>query len=358
MRPPPGSRSPGAGSGKRVTLLYGALAPDAPPDELDVLVEVQAVSRALAALGHRVEPLALTLDLGAARDALRVLAPEVVFNLVESVGGTGALIYLGAGLLDALSLPFTGAGLPGMLQTSNKLVAKRLLGMAGVRTPPWIAVEGPQANARWPGQWIVKSVWEHASVGLDDRAVVADAPAARQLLAQRRAAGGQWLAEGFVEGREFNVSLLAEHGAPTVLPIAEIRFDAFPAGKPRIVGYAAKWQTTSFEYANTPRSFEQRPADAALFEELRRVALLCWGLFDLHGYARVDFRVDPEGVPWVLEVNCNPCLAPDAGFVAAAAEAGMDLEGVVRRVLADVGPAGPEAFSPDEAGRPAGERAG
>jgi D-alanine-D-alanine ligase len=116
------------------------------------------------------------------------------------------------------------------------------------------------------------------------------------------------------------------------LPVAEIRFDAFPADKPRIVGYAAKWDLESFEYRNTPRSFTVEPE---LAERLRRIALDCWALFRLDGYARVDFRVDESGRPWVLEVNANPCLSPDAGFAAALAEAGLGYEAAVERLIDD-----------------------
>ena len=61
----------------------------------------------------------------------------------------------------------------------------------------------------------------------------------------------------------------------------------------------------------------------------------CWDLFGLRGYGRVDFRVDEEGRPWVLEVNANPCLSPDAGFVAAAFKGGLGFEGVIKRIIQD-----------------------
>jgi hypothetical protein len=56
----------------------------------------------------------------------------------------------------------------------------------------------------------------------------------------------------------------------------------------------------------------------------------------LKGYGRVDFRVDSRGRPWVLEINANPCLAPDAGFAAAAIQTGVDFKGVVERIIDDV----------------------
>ena len=65
------------------------------------------------------------------------------------------------------------------------------------------------------------------------------------------------------------------------------------------------------------------------------MALRCWRLFKLSGYARVDFRVDSGNRPWVLEINANPCLSPDSGFFAAAARAGLSFREVVKRIVDD-----------------------
>jgi D-alanine-D-alanine ligase len=122
-------------------------------------------------------------------------------------------------------------------------------------------------------------------------------------------------------------------GTPQVLPPAEIDFSAFPPDKPRIVGYRAKWQADSFEYQNTPRRFDFPSADGPLLEQLRSLSLRCWALFGLRGYTRVDFRVDRDGRPWILEINTNPCLSPDAGFAAALQQAGIPFETAIQRIL-------------------------
>jgi D-alanine-D-alanine ligase len=116
------------------------------------------------------------------------------------------------------------------------------------------------------------------------------------------------------------------------LPVAELRFEGFPADKPAIVGYAAKWHVDSFEYRHTVRSFAVEPALAARAE---RLALACWELFALDGYARVDFRVDASGMLFVLEVNGNPCLAPDAGFAAALVQAGVRYDDAIGWLIVD-----------------------
>src|SRR5208282_3020872 len=91
----------------------------------------------------------------------------------------------------------------------------------------------------------------------------------------------------------------------------------------------------SFEYANTPRRFEFPAEDEPLLQVLTSMSRKCWQEFELRGYARVDFRVDNAGRPWVLEINTNPCISPDAGFMAAAVRAGLSIEEVVRRIIAE-----------------------
>jgi D-alanine-D-alanine ligase len=151
--------------------------------------------------------------------------------------------------------------------------------------------------------------------------------------ARREMLGGACLAEVYIDGREFNLSLLAGEEGPEVLPPAEIRFDAYPPGKIRVVGYRSKWEEGSFEFANTPRTFAFTGKDEPLLAHLKELALACWNLFDLAGYARVDFRVDHQGRPWILEVNTNPCLSPDAGFFAAARQAGLAFPQVIARII-------------------------
>jgi len=324
---------------RRVAVLHGEVPADAPEDEQDVLVEVATASDVLSRLGFDTIPVVFSLDVPRAVDALRREEPELVFNLVESVGGRGRLIHLAPAVLDSLGCRYTGAGTDATFMTSNKVLAKRMLEDAGIRTPRWLSLDGggPAAgDAR--GRFILKSVWEHASIGLDDRAVVEVRDAADlkvRLEEHAERTGDEVFAEAFIDGREFNLSLLAGGNGPEVLPHAEIRFLDYPRGKVRLVDYKAKWDRDSFEYHHTPRSFEFSEEDRPLLDTLSRMAMDCWRLFGLRGYARVDFRVDGDGRPWVLEVNTNPCLSPDGGFVAAVERAGLDLTGAVERILAD-----------------------
>lgn len=329
----------------RIALLHNRVGPEADADEADTLVQVQAVGEALAAAGHSCRAVPCDLDLDSLARRLAADPPEVVFNLVEELGGHERLIHLVPALLDALGVAYTGSPTEALFLSTNKLAAKELLHAAGLPTPAvlaaWPARRGAgQAPARLSGggRAIIKSVWDHGSKGLDDDGVVALADPdglAERIAAAAPRLGGAGFAEEYIEGREFNLALLDGPEGPELLPAGEIDFIGFPAGKPRIVNYAAKWDPAAFEYDATPRRFRFAPADRPLLAELGRLALACWDLFGLAGWARVDFRVDPAGRPWILEINANPCLAPEGGFAAMLEEAGITFgQGIARIVEA------------------------
>jgi D-alanine-D-alanine ligase len=333
----------------RVTVVHNAVADEGPADELDVLVQVDAVGEALRALGHEVETLPAGLELGQVQDRLEAQRPDLVFNLVESLAGHGRLIHLVPSLLDALGLPYTGAPAEAIWLTSHKVMAKERMVAAGLPTPPWAGpwpqdlpsgLSSPPAGRCEPSgqRWIIKSLWEHASVGLEADNIVqgtGDHSLEQAMKVRAPSLGGVCFAEAFVEGREFNLSVLSGPQGPQVLPPAEIIFEGYAADQPRIVGYRAKWDVDSEEFRHTPRSFDFAPDDRPLLAELQALALRCWQMFGLRGYARVDFRVDKDRRPWILEINANPCLSPDAGLAAALARAGIEFTQAVKYIVAD-----------------------
>ncbi len=314
----------------RVLVLHSDVAPDAPPEEQDTLVAADAVADALAAKGHLVSQAAFS---GTTLDAvLTAHTPDIVFNLVEGVNGLGRLAPQAPAMLAERGVRFTGVRAGPMDQTNDKPRTKQMLRDAGLATLAW------SLPPDWRGlddrRWIVKAALEDASLGLDDGAVVTGRAAAIAR-ADRCAArfGGVWFAEEFIEGREFNIALLQDGADPRILPIAEMRFESWPAGKPRIVGYDAKWDEGSDGWNGTVRHFGVEQDEPELAARLRTACLSVWPLFDLTGFVRVDFRVDAEGTAFILEINANPGIAPDAGFAAAAQQAGMPYPDLIEAIV-------------------------
>ncbi len=329
--------APVAAAQRRAVVLYGAAAAEGGPDEADTIIQVETVQGALASLGYAVSLMAIDLDLApVARLARRQV--DLVVNLVESLRGDGRLIHLVPAVLDSVGVTYTGAPAAAIHASTDKILAKRLMRDAHIPTPEWCDGDSSGDLADPNTRYIVKSVCEDASIGLDAGSVVPATDVHQAMAARRARLGGAWFAERYIDGREFNLSILESPRGPLILPVAEIQFVDYPADRPRIVDYEAKWLEGSFAFDHTPRRFVEDGAEADLVANLNGLALDCWRLFGLRGYARVDFRVDPAGRPWVLEVNANPCLSPDAGFLAAAERGGLTLVDVIAMIAATAQP--------------------
>ena len=316
----------------RVLILHTEIAPDAPPDDQDTLRQAEAISAALTRRGHESVCGVFVADESEVETLIARENPDVVFNLVESLWGRGLYAPLAPAILASLGVPYTGADAAAMAACGDKVLTKRILEAARLPTAAWS--EAPHWRGIDQGRWIVKSVTEDASLGLDDAAVVSGRKAV-VARAQERAAryGGRWFAERYVHGREFNVAVIEREGQPHLLPIGEMVFERWEAGKPRIVGYAAKWQEATSEYHLTTRTYGWHEREPDLKQVLEQLSRECWSLFGLTGYARVDFRVDARGRPFILEVNPNPCLEPDAGVAASCAQAGLPYDELVEDIV-------------------------
>lgn len=308
--------------------------------ERGVIACAHAVAEALEEAGYRVAVVPFSTDVE------MVLAPYppgewVIFNLGEGLEGRLFEEARIAWALEAMGYRFTGSPGEAIARSTHKARAKALLSAAGVPTPPWQVFHQPAEVDEWRAggcrfpplnfPLIVKPVAEDASIGVGSEAVVHTPEELRKrvsyVLERYRQAA---LVEQFIAGREFNISLWGD--PPEVLPLAEVDFSAFEDPFRRIVSFAAKWEVNSFEYQNTPVIC---PAwvDPMLESRITEAALQAWAAIGCCGYARVDMRIAEDGVPYVVEVNCNPDLSPDAGFFRAARAAGYDYTGMVVRIL-------------------------
>ena len=323
-----------------VAVLHTDVGKNPETDDLDTLIQVESVSKTLKDLGYNAIKVTCKNDINTIITSLKKIGPEIVFNLMEPLHGEGQFIHIAPAVLDYLKLPYTGCSSEAIYITSNKVLAKKLMKMADIPTPNW-STDGSLAFPE-PGivlkdmQLILKSTWEHASMGIDAESVVrvSTPEELRMLLEQRNASsGGPYYAEEYIEGREFNLSILAKPDGVEVLPPAEMKFIEFPENHPKVLSYRAKWIEESMEYMKTRRCFEFNAEDQPLLERLKVLALRCWEVFGLNGYARVDCRVDMEGNPYVLEINANPCISPESGFIAAAEMANLSYSDVIERIL-------------------------
>ena len=125
-----------------IVILHNAVSSDDSPEDLDTLTQAGQSPTPLGRLGYRSMAVPCTLDLAALRETLLECRPQLVFNLVESLGGTDSLSYLASAVLDALGLPYTGNSTEALFTTNHKLLAKRMMQLAGLPTPHWLSEHG------------------------------------------------------------------------------------------------------------------------------------------------------------------------------------------------------------------------
>jgi len=286
--------------------------------EAGVMEQVDATAAALDVLkiAHR------TAAVGSLNELTRILAQAsetVIFNFVETLEGCARTAAGVPALCEAFGKGCTGNDTPGLLLSTDKWHSKAILAAAGLPTPAGILIEpGQKAKPAFDGPYFVKPAATDASEGIDDNCIIPKAGTAltravEQIHTRFKQAA---LVEQYIEGREFNITVLHKAGQPAVMPLAEIDFSAFADGKPRIVSYDAKWKPDSFEYNHTPRII---PADVPVktAQQIRDIAQRACTFLGCRDYCRVDIRLDKKLNPYILEVNANPDISPQAGLAAA-----------------------------------------
>jgi D-alanine-D-alanine ligase len=322
----------------RVAIIYNEPSPsryDAAGETkavLGVLNEVTAVHQALLELGYDVIRVPLVPPLEQARDKLNALDVDLVFNLFEGFCGYPETEALAPEVLSALGIPFTGCPGTVVRLALDKAKVKDILKTAGISTPDFQLLN-PQTLHMFRLNYpcIVKPRGEDASHGISYKSVVSDfVSLEKQVTTISESYGGDALVEEFIDGREFNATVLGNSQC-TVLQVSEIVYSLSPE-MPRILTFAAKWESDSLYFRGTQVVC---PADLEAGEQkhIAETALTAFRLLGCQGYARVDMRMDKEGQINVIEVNPNPDISPDSGAVRQAEAAGMTYTRFIEEIV-------------------------
>ena len=321
----------------KVAVLFNApMLPTDHPDsasEADVAEVARSVAESLTRQNLDAWPLPASPPIGRVLGQLANPAPDVVFNLIEGFGGSSGGEARVTGLLELLGLPYTGCPPEAQSLCHSKARTKALLNGFGLPTAPFAVVRSGEPVPRWDGPWpaILKPEAEDASLGIDQSSVAGTAEAIVEGVARLRVSHGRdVLIEAYLPGREFNVGVL-ELPEPEALPIAEILYDV-PGGVWPILTYAAKWAEGS------PEDLASRPSCPAEVDEdlaglLGSLAVDAFRATGCRDYARVDFRLDADGSPMILEVNPNPDVGPKAGWARALRASGRDYDATLARLV-------------------------
>ncbi len=319
---------------KRVVVLYNVDYEDSTPEfdpawaaRAEVGLVATGVASALSEAGYDAHLVPVDGDLPALRARLTELEPECAFNLCESLVGDARLESAVPLVLELLGLPFTGSAPEVLSLALRKDRVKQRLEAAGIPTPAGRVLTSADDAMLGAGDLefplIVKPVREDGSVGICHGSVVRSRAELRGAAAKVLETLRQpCLVEQYIDGREFNVALLG-HPTPRVLPLSEIDFSGLPTGVPRIVSYDAKWSSGSEDDLGTvPVIHPSLPN--AVGARVRRVATDAFRAVGVRDYGRVDLRLAPTGVPYVVDVNPNCDLAKHAGMARAALAVGIE----------------------------------
>lgn len=299
--------------------------------ELGVLDEVNAVHQALVELNYIVTLVPLSPPFEQAKEKLEATETDLAFNLFEGFNGCPETEAVVADILAETGLPYTGCPGSALSLALDKARVKTLLKTSGITTPCW-QVMSPENlhlfHLTYP--CIVKPCGEDASHGLSADSVVKDSESMKkQVVKISRLFGGKALVERFVDGREFNITVMG-NSELTVLPISEIIY-SLPPEVPRILTFSSKWEPQSIDFECTKVACPAE-IDARLRQNIIEIALSTFKLVGCCGYARLDIRLDTEGQPEVIEINPNPDISPGAGAARQAQAAGMTYNQFIEKI--------------------------
>lgn len=303
--------------------------------EVGVLEEREDVARALAALGYKTKCFNVDSDVKRLVQFLQDEQPDLIFNLCESFGSDSDHEMHIAGIFELLEIPYTGAPALTLGTALDKVRTKEILSYYGLPTPRFQLCKTPTRIALedyldFP--LIVKPSREDASVGVETASVVTSLSELRRRVRHVIEQFDQpALVEEYIDGREINVAIIGNQ-KPVVLPISEIDMSSLPKEYHRIISYNAKWMRGTEEYRHT-KGVCPASLPSALENRFKDMALTAYAVTGCRDYARIDFRLNKENKPYVLEVNPNPDICDDAGFARSAKAYGLTFEDTVGKIV-------------------------
>jgi D-alanine-D-alanine ligase len=296
--------------------------------EYDVVVTLQE-------LGHDVHFLSVHSDLGSLRKEIEDWKPHIAFNLLEEYAGVSLYDQNVVTFLELMQVPYTGCNPKGLMIARDKALSKKLLAYHRIRVPAF-AVFPYGRRIRRPKRLqhpiFVKSAVEDASYGISQASLVKDDESLAERVAfVHQQTGADAIAEQYIEGRELYVGVIGNKRLE-VLPVWELVFDKKPENAPLIATAAAKW---NLKYQKR-WGVTSRAAKGLTEGFVRRLEGRCkriYRILGLSGFARLDFRLTPDGSIYFLEANPNPALSYGEDFAESAEKKGISYNHLIHRIL-------------------------
>lgn len=299
----------------------------------DTTKTADSVFQALCQLGYSTVKVPVMGDLQVFAQDMNQYSPRntFVFNISDGLGGENSGAARVARAIEELGFAHTGATGAAVERCTDKARAKRHLIRRGVPTPAYQVFKRPKGDVTLQFPAIVKPVAEDASMGIDVDSVVTNPNDLFQrvdyVVTEYRQPA---LVEEFIEGREFAISMFG-NGKVQCLPIVEEDFSQVDNPLLHFLPYESKWIEDSFLYRNITAVCPASLADEDL-TVVEQAAAETFRAMGLRDFGRVDIRYR-DGVPYVIDINEVPDLAPESGFPRSAGAAGYTYEAMVERIL-------------------------
>jgi D-alanine-D-alanine ligase len=293
------------------------------------------VTTTLRKAGHDVRCMGVLDSLTELRTAIADWKPDVVFNLLEEFNGIVTYDQHVVAFLELMRQPYTGCNPRGLLLSRDKSLCKQLLTFHRIPTPLFfVAPRGFKFHVPRKVKFplFVKSTTEDASLGIAQASVVDDAAKLKERVDFiHTQVGSDALIEEFIEGRELYVGVMGNDRL-TRLPVWEMVFGSMPDSLPAIATRKVKWDKRyQAKYGITTRAAEDLPP--AVLANLDKLSRRIYRALGLSGYARMDFRVRPDGSVYVLEANANPNLEAAEDFAESARAAGVGYDELLEKIM-------------------------
>lgn len=303
-------------------------------EEYTPMEEFDFLAKRLSRVGFDAYTLNIMDDIQILLDNLKRNQPDVIFNFIEIYKDNSELEMNIVGLYELLGIPYTGAPALALSNCQNKILAKRLLSSNGIKIPEFFRVKEKKERYfhRLNYPLVVKPSLEDASVGIENESIVDNSKQLKERIDYVLHYFDQpVLVEEFIIGRELNIAVIGDKKV-SALPISEIDFSRMPAHLHNIVSYQAKWDPNHESYHKTiPKCPARLPKKVE--EKAKEIALKAFKVMGCRDYARIDMRLSKDNELYVLEVNPNPDLTEDAGFMRSAGAAGYSYAQALKRIV-------------------------
>jgi D-alanine-D-alanine ligase len=313
-----------------------------PPDSIEGLSdkEIQPwkmeydVIVTLRDMGHEVFPVGLYSDLAVIRRALEQIRPHIAFNLLEEFHGLALYDQHVVSFLELMKQPYTGCNPRGLTLAHDKALCKQILAYHRIAVPAF-AVFHHNRKVHRPKRLdfplLVKSLIEEGSVGIARNSVVYDDESLGERVALiHRQTQAPAIAERYIEGREIYASVIGNERLCTFAPW-ELIIERLPEGAPNIATSRLKWDYTYQKRVGVKTKAADLSPD--LRKRLDHLSKRIYRALHLSGYARLDFRLTPQGEFYLLEPNPNPNLSYGEDFAEAAEHREVKYEELLHRII-------------------------